>query len=53
MHKSKLLFFLLVPAIGFSQISILDQIKNEVKKVIPINLPSATLSNTDIHYGQK
>jgi len=53
MHKSKLLFLLLAPAIGFSQISILDQIKNEVKKVIPINLPSATLSNTDIASGLK
>ena len=53
MHKSKLLFLLLAPAIGFSQISILDQIKNEVKKVIPINLPSATLSTTDIASGLK
>lgn len=53
MHKSKLLFLLLVPAIGFSQISILDQIKNEVKKVIPITIPNTPLSNSDIAYGLK
>jgi len=53
MNKSKLFFLLLVPAVGFSQISILDQIKNEVKKAIPINLPTATLSNTDIASGLK
>ncbi|MFM2213665.1 MAG: hypothetical protein RL427_928 [Bacteroidota bacterium] len=53
MNKSKLFFLLLVPTIGFSQISILDQIKNEVKKVIPVNLPTATLSNADIASGLK
>lgn len=53
MNKFKLLIFLLFPVVGFSQINILDQIKNEVKKVIPINLPTAPLTNTDIASGLK
>ena len=55
MNKTKIAFLLLVPALGFSQISIVNQIKNEVKKVIPIDLPTSTslLSNADIASGLK
>ena len=55
MSKAKITILLLVPALGFSQISIVDQIKNEVKKVIPIDIPTSTsvLSNADIASGLK
>lgn len=53
MNKFKLLIFLILPIAGFSQINILDQIKNEVKKVIPINLPTTPMTNTDIASGLK
>ncbi|MGL2966209.1 DUF4197 domain-containing protein [Flavobacterium sp. XGLA_31] len=53
--KTKIALLLLFPVLGFSQISILDQIKNEVKKVIPLDLPTSAgvLSNADIASGLK
>jgi hypothetical protein len=56
--KTKIALLLLFPAIGFSQNSILDQLKNEVqkevKKVVP-NLPTSTgtLGALDISNGLK
>ncbi len=49
--KTRIALFLLLPTMGFSQIKILD----EIKKVIPINLPtsSSSLGTTDIAGGLK
>jgi hypothetical protein len=57
--KTKIALLFLIPSIGFAQISILDQIKNEVKeeikKVIPVDLPtsSSSIGNVDISNGLK